>query len=47
MFPIFEPIGNSAHTTKCLALGKALLIVLTFYLQMLEILISNQRDNHI
>ena len=42
----FEPIGNSAHTAEVLAYGKALLILLPLYLQMLKMLISTQTDNH-
>ena len=48
-FPLeqnFEPIGNCAHTTGFLVLGKALLILLPLYLPMLIIQISTQTDNH-
>ena len=42
----FEPIGNFAHTTGFLTLGKALLILLHLYLQMLIMQISPQTDNN-
>ena len=37
----FEPIGNFAHTTGFLSLGKALLILLPLYIQILIMQISN------
>ena len=39
---VFKSVGNSAHTAKGLALEKALLILLSLYLQMLKMLISTQ-----
>ena len=42
----FEPNENSAHTAEVLTYGKALLILLPLYLQMLKMLISTQTDNH-
>ena len=33
----FEPIGSFAHTTEFLTIGKALLILLLLYLQILRI----------
>ena len=42
----FELIGKSAHTTKFLTLGNALLILLSLYLQMLIMQISAQKNNH-
>ena len=42
----FEPLGNCARTTGFLTLGKALVILLPLYLQMLPMQISTQTDNH-
>ena len=42
----FEPTENSAYTAEVLAYGKALLILLPLYLQMLKMLTSTQTDNH-
>ena len=42
----FEPNENSAHTGEVLAYGKALLILLPLYLQMLKMLILTKTDNH-
>ena len=38
----FEPTGNFEHTTEFLILGKALLMLLLLYLQMLIVQISTQ-----
>ena len=42
----FEPNGNFACNTGFLILWKALLIILSLYLQMLIMQISTQTDNH-
>ena len=41
----FEPVGNFAHTTGFLTFGKALLIFLPLYIQMLIMQISTQANN--
>ena len=41
----FAPTGNFANTTEVLTQGKALLILLLFYLQMIMMPISSQKDN--
>ena len=42
----FEGIENFAHTKVFLSLGKALLLLLPLYLQMITAQISVQTDNH-
>ena len=41
----FEPIGNFSHNSDFFTLGKALLILLPLYLQILIMQTSSQADN--